>query len=308
VGLTSILGDGLQNECKILPIETKINLIKALVKAGCSHIETASFVSPKKIPAMADSKQVLKQLKDWRKNDANGKCNSTVFSVLTPNLRGLNDAISIGPGALDEVAVFASASEAFSHKNIGCGINESLDRFRQVTEKAKDLGIPVRGYVSCVLGCPYSGKVESKQVADVALQLANLGCHEISLGDTIGVGTPLATRQMIHDVKVVLGSEQLAVHYHDTYGQALANIFVSLEEDIRTIDASVAGLGGCPYAKGASGNVATEDVVFMLNGLGVDCGIDLEALAKAGQYITNELGRENNSKCGRAVIAKMKEL
>lgn len=300
--------DGLQNECALLPIETKINLIKALVKAGCSHIETASFVSPKKIPAMVDSKEVSKQLKDWRANNPNGKCNSTVFSVLTPNLRGLNDAISIGPGALDEVAVFASASEAFSHKNIGCSIKESLERFRQVTEKAKDLGIPVRGYVSCVLGCPYSGKVESKQVADVALQLANLGCHEISLGDTIGVGTPLATRQMIHDVKVVLRSDQLAVHYHDTYGQALANIFVSLEEDIRTIDASVAGLGGCPYAKGASGNVATEDVVFMLNGLGVDCGIDLEALANAGQYITNELGRENNSKCGRAVISKMKEL
>lgn len=205
------------------------------MKAGCSHIETASFVSPKKIPAMVDSKEVSKQLKDWRANNPNGKCNSTVFSVLTPNLRGLNDAISIGPGALDEVAVFASASEAFSHKNIGCSIKESLERFRQVTEKAKDLGIPVRGYVSCVLGCPYSGKVESKQVADVALQLANLGCHEISLGDTIGVGTPLATRQMIHDVKVVLRSDQLAVHYHDTYGQALANISISLEEDIRTM-------------------------------------------------------------------------
>ena len=274
------------------------------MKAGCSHIETASFVSPKKIPAMANSREVSEQLRDWRTSDTDGICNSVIFSVLTPNLRGFEDAIGVGPGAVDEVAVFASASELFSQKNIGCSINESFERFHQVTEHAKDIGIPVRGYVSCVLGCPYSGKVEPKQVADVALKLANLGCHEISLGDTIGVGTPLATRQMINAVKVVLDSEQLAVHYHDTYGQAVANLFVSLEEDIRTIDASVAGLGGCPYAKGASGNVATEDVVYMLNGLGLDCGIDLEALANAGQYITNELGVDNNSKCGRALLAK----
>jgi isopropylmalate/homocitrate/citramalate synthase len=297
-------GDGLQNESNLLPVETKIYLIKKLVEAGCSHIETASFVSPMKIPAMANSIDVSKQLRNWRASDADGSCNSVIFSALTPNLRGFEDAMRVGPGAVDEVAVFASASELFSQKNIGCSIDESFERFREVIDNAKDIGIPVRGYVSCVLGCPYSGKVEPKQVAVVALKLANLGCHEISLGDTIGVGTPIATRQMINAVKVVLDSKQLAVHYHDTYGQALANIFVSLEEDIRTIDASVAGLGGCPYARGSSGNVATEDVVYMLNGLGLGCGIDLEALASAGQYITNELGGENNSKCGRAIVAR----
>ncbi len=273
-----------------------------MARAGCSHIETASFVSPKKIPALADAKEVMTQLRDWGRDSATRK--KTYFSVLTPNLRGFDDAMSFGPGVVDEVAIFASASEAFSHQNIACSIEESLSRFRAVTEKAKDLNVPVRGYVSCVLGCPYEGYVPSSQVAKVSEELLKMGCHEISLGDTIGVGTPSATRSLLHDLKTVINVDQLAVHFHDTYGQALANIYVSLDEGVRTIDSSVSGLGGCPYAKGASGNVATEDVVYMLNGMGATCGIDLDALLDAGRYILGELGKESNSKCGKALSAK----
>ena len=298
------VGDGLQNETKILLPETKVKLIQQLVHAGCSHIETASFVSPKWVPAMGDAKEVMTRLKDWRESDAGKIASSTVFSVLTPNLKGFEDAMSIGTGAVDEVAIFASSSEAFSQKNLNCSIVESLGRFRLVTEKAKDLGVPIRGYLSCVLGCPYEGKIETSSVAKVAEQMMEMGCHEISLGDTIGVGTPEATIRMLNDVKFAIDPQLLAVHFHDTYGQALANIYASLGEGIQTIDSSVAGLGGCPYAKGASGNVATEDVVYMLNGMGIDCGIDLEKLAGAGRYILSELGRESNSKCGKAIAAK----
>lgn len=250
---------------------------------------------------MADAKDVMTKLRDWKISEPGNNC---CFSVLTPNLRGFDDAMSIGPGGVDEVAIFASASEAFSQKNIGCSIEESLVRFRSVTEKAKDFNIPVRGYVSCVLGCPYEGEVQTSQVAKVSEELMNMGCHEISLGDTIGVGTPTATRSLLNDVKAVINVDQLAVHFHNTYGQALANIYVSLDAGVRTIDSSVAGLGGCPYAKGASGNVATEDVVYMLNGMEISCGIDLDALADAGRYIIGELGRESNSRCGKALSAK----
>ena len=294
------VGDGLQNERSIVPTETKVKLIQKLVKAGCSHIETASFVSPKKVPAMADAKAVMAQLNDWRlSNNDHADC---TFSVLTPNLRGMEDALRIG--GMDEVAIFASSSEAFSERNIGCSIEESFTRFQSVMDMAKEWNVPVRGYVSCVLGCPYEGKVDTSQVAKVAEKLLQMGCHEISLGDTIGVGTPTATKYLLQDVKLAVPTEQLAVHFHDTYGQALANIYVSLNEGVRTVDSSVAGLGGCPYAKGASGNVATEDVVYMLNGMGLSTGIDLDLLADAGQFITHEIGRESNSKCGKALAAK----
>lgn len=257
---------------------------------------------------MADSKEVMKKLKDWRtsdlREDSSAMGKHTVFSVLTPNVRGIEDAMSVGLGGVDEVAIFASSSEAFSQRNIGCSIEESLIRFHSVTDMAKELNVPVRGYVSCVLGCPYEGKVDPSQVVKVAEKLMEMGCHEISLGDTIGVGTPLATKYLLNDVKLALPTGQLAVHFHDTYGQALANIYVSLDEGIRTIDSSVAGLGGCPYAKGASGNVATEDVVYMLNGMELSCGIDLDMLADAGRYILGEIGKENNSKCGKALSAK----
>ena len=245
------------------------------------------------------------QLKQWRNSSEGDVASSTVFGALTPNLRGMEDAISTMPGGVDEVAIFASATEVFSQRNIGCSIEESIERFSAVTERAKEIGIPVRGYVSCVLGCPYEGAaVGSAQVITVAEKLLEMGCYEISLGDTIGVGTPAATRKLLRDVKCGIDANRLAVHFHDTYGQALANIYVSLDEGIRTIDSSVAGLGGCPYAKGASGNVATEDVVYMLNGMELDCGIDLDMLADAGRYIMGEIGRESNSKCGKALIVK----
>lgn len=301
VSLDVITGDGLQNETMILPTETKVKLIQKLARAGCSHIETASFVSPKKVPAMADSNEVMMKLKNWKMSEAGKNC---WFSALTPNLRGFDDAMNIGPGVIDEVAIFASASETFSQKNIGCSIDESFERFRLVAKKANNLKIPVRGYVSCVLGCPYEGDIKGSKVAKVSEELMNMGCNEISLGDTIGVGTPIATRSMLNDVKAAISVDQLAVHFHDTYGQALANIFVSLEENVRTIDTSIAGLGGCPYAAGASGNVATEDVVYMLNGMGIRTGVDLYLLADAARYILDALGKESNSKCGKAFLAK----
>lgn len=264
--------DGLQNEKSIVPVETRVNLVKKLIQSGQMHIEIASFVSPKKIPAMADSSAVCEKLKIWR-DSAGGIYDSVVFSGLCPNLRGMEDVLKLGVGAVDEVAIFASASEAFSQKNIGCSIDDSFARFQVVTELALQNNIPVRGYVSCVMGCPYSENVHEKEVVDVVIRLIELGCHEISLGDTIGVGTALQAKELIRTLKHAgVDSSQLAVHFHDTYGQALTNIFSCLEEDIRTIDSSVAGLGGCPYAKGASGNVATEDVVYMLHGMGMNTG------------------------------------
>ncbi|ORZ34039.1 hypothetical protein BCR44DRAFT_1493379 [Catenaria anguillulae PL171] len=282
--------DGLQNEKQVIPTPTKVALINRLAtEATLSHIEATAFVSPKWVPQMADNAAVLSSIT---------RVPGVTYSVLTPNVKGLEGALQAGVG---EVAIFGAASEAFSRKNINCSIEESLARFQDVMRVAKERNVPVRGYVSCVLGCPYEGSVKPEKVADVAAKLLAMGCHEISLGDTIGVGTPGAMANMLDHVLKVVPVHQVAVHCHDTYGQALANVLVALEKGVRTVDASVAGLGGCPYAKGASGNVATEDVVYMLHGMGYETGVDLGNLVKIGNWISAELGRENGSKVGKAL-------
>jgi hydroxymethylglutaryl-CoA lyase len=284
--------DGLQNEKAEVPTAVKVELIERLADAGLPAVEATAFVSPKWVPQMADHTEVLERIR--RKPGVD-------YPVLAPNLKGFEAARAAGA---TEVAIFGAASEAFSQKNINCSIAESLDRFRPVAEAAKKHGIKVRGYVSCVLGCPYEGEVAPRKVADVAQALFEMGCYEISLGDTIGTGTPGRTKEMIDACAERVPMEKLAGHYHDTYGQALANIYASLELGVRTFDASVAGLGGCPYAKGASGNVATEDVVYMLHGLGVRTGVDLGALVATGEWISKFLGREYGSKAGKAIVAK----
>lgn len=282
--------DGLQNEAgPVIATDIKTGLIDRLADCGLSHIESASFVSPKWVPQMGDAAEVMAGIK--RKAGVR-------YSVLTPNLRGFENALAAG---VDEVAVFGAASESFSQKNINCSIAESLERFMPVMEAAKQHNIPVRGYVSTVLGCPYEGDIAPEQVAKVARDLADMGCYEISLGDTIGVGTPLKAKRMLEAVARQVPVERLAAHFHDTYGQALANLYAVLEEGVAVIDASVAGLGGCPYAKGASGNVATEDVLYLLNGLGIATGVDLDKLVATGEWITRELNRHNGSKVGQAL-------
>nr|XP_039258023.1 hydroxymethylglutaryl-CoA lyase, mitochondrial-like [Styela clava] len=282
--------DGLQNEPNIVPTETKIKLINELSETGLSVVEATSFVSPKWVPQMADHNEVMRGI--TKKNGVN-------YPVLTPNLKGFQSAISAGA---KEVAIFGAASEAFSLKNINCSIEESLGRFKSVLEAAKNQNVPVRGYVSCVLGCPYQGKVPTGEVVKVALKMIEMGCYEISLGDTIGVGTAIKMKELLKHVLSEIPSEKIAVHCHDTYGQALGNIVAALDQDIGIVDSSVAGLGGCPYAKGASGNVASEDVVYMLHGSGMDTGIDLDKLVDVGSFISNELGRKNSSKAGVAIL------
>ncbi|WP_412522809.1 hydroxymethylglutaryl-CoA lyase [Shewanella chilikensis] len=282
--------DGLQNETSV-STQAKIALIEALADAGVKRIEAASFVSPKWVPQMADSGEVLRGI-----SRRAGVC----YSALTPNLKGLELALDAGA---DEVAVFAAASEGFSQKNINCSIEESIARFEPLLSRANEQGIRVRGYVSCVLGCPYDGEIAPAEVARVADILHQLGCYEISLGDTIGVGTPLKARKMLETVAERVPVERLALHFHDTYGQALANILACLETGVSVIDTSVAGLGGCPYAKGASGNLASEDLVYMLHGMGIDTGIDLNKLARAGRQISQQLGRQTGSKVARALGA-----
>ena len=281
--------DGLQNETAV-STQNKVTLINGLTDAGVRRIEAASFVSPKWVPQMADSAAVMDQIA--RKPDVK-------YSALTPNLKGLEAAIA---AEADEVAIFASASEAFSQKNINCSIEESIARFKPVMELAKEHSIQVRGYVSCVLGCPYEGDVAISEVVRVTELLHDLGCYEISLGDTIGVGTPSKAKTMLEAVAQSVAVEKLALHFHDTYGQALANIQACLETGIKAFDSSVAGLGGCPYAKGASGNLATEDLIYMLHGMGMQTQIDLEMLAHAGQKICKALGRKNGSKVARALL------
>jgi len=285
--------DGLQNEAVAVSVASRIALIKDLVAAGLKTVEAGSFVSPKWVPQMADTAAVLADL------DLGGDVR---YPVLVPNLQGLDAAE--GAGAKD-IAIFAAASESFSRRNINCSIAESLERFRPVAERARKNGLTLRGYVSCVLGCPYEGEIAPSAVARVARALHDLGCAEISLGDTIGTGTPAKAKAMIETVAAQVPMAQLAVHYHDTYGQALANILAALELGIAVIDSSVAGLGGCPYAKGASGNVATEDVVYMLNGMGIATGIDLDRLAEVGRGIVRELGRASASKTAQALSAKI---
>lgn len=286
--------DGLQNEVKLVPTQAKIALIDALAGAGVSVIEAGSFVSPKWVPQMADTAKVLAGITHF---------SGVSYPVLVPNERGLEAAEqAVG---VHEVAVFTAASETFSQKNINCSIAESLDRFEPVIARASQLGWKVRGYVSCVLGCPYQGEVPAAQVASVARALHQMGCYEISLGDTIGVGTPLQARAVVEAVAAEVPMPALAAHFHDTYGMALANLLAVLDLGLSVIDSSVGGLGGCPYADGASGNVATEDVVYMLNGMGIKCGIDLQRLAEAGWAISQILGRQPMSRVSQALLSKV---
>ncbi len=280
--------DGLQNESTPVSVEVKISLIEKLADAGIPVVEAASFVSPKWVPQMAGSAEVFKGIKQ--------KAN-TNYPVLVPNLKGLEGALESG---VKEVAVFAAASESFTQKNINCTIEESINRYTEVIEKSLENGLKVRGYVSCTLGCPYEGEIATEKVAEVSKRLSDLGCYEISLGDTIGTGTPIKAQQMIETVAKQVPIQQLAAHFHDTYGQALANLFAVLQLGVSTIDSSVSGLGGCPYAKGATGNVATEDVVYMLNGMGIETGVDLDKLLEAGRFISDQLGRKPNSNVGLA--------
>jgi hydroxymethylglutaryl-CoA lyase len=285
--------DGLQNEPGVVPFSAKVALIEALADAGVTTIEAGSFVSPKWVPQMADTAQVLAAIRP-REN--------VRYPVLVPNMKGLEAALESG---VTEIAVFAAASEAFSQRNINCSIAESLERFVPVLTAASVAGIAVRGYVSCVLGCPYQGAVPVEKVVEVSRALVEMGCYEISLGDTIGVGTPDKAKAMAGAVVEAIGVERTAVHFHDTYGQALANVLACLDLGISVVDSAVAGLGGCPYAKGASGNLATEDLVYMLDGLGIETGIDLDKLAAAGRDITAALGRFPASKVAQALAAQL---
>ncbi|XP_048780389.1 hydroxymethylglutaryl-CoA lyase, mitochondrial-like isoform X1 [Ostrea edulis] len=285
--------DGLQNEKKFVPTETKVEFINKLSEAGLPVIEVTSFVSPKWVPQMADNSEVLQSIK---------RSKGITYTALTPNLKGFKDAVSCG---VSEVAIFGAASETFSKKNINCSISESLQRFEEVMKAARELQMPVRGYVSCVLGCPYEKTVSPEKVAQVAKEMFEMGCYEISLGDTIGVGTPGAMKQLIAVVTKQIPIERVAVHCHDTYGQALANILAALQMGVTVVDSSTAGLGGCPYAKGASGNVATEDVLYMLDGLGIKTGVDLQKTVEAGRFISQALGRSTQSKVGQAMKSSL---
>ncbi|CAL8969165.1 3-hydroxy-3-isohexenylglutaryl-CoA/hydroxy-methylglutaryl-CoA lyase [Rhodoplanes serenus] len=284
--------DGLQNEPGMVPTDAKASLIEALADAGLTSIEAGSFVSPKWVPQMADTSAVLARLRPRPE---------VAYPVLVPNLQGLERALACG---VREIAVFGSASESFAERNINCSIAESFERFTPVVERAQNAGLRVRGYVSCTLGCPYEGEISADAVAEVASALIKMGCFEVSLGDTIGVGTPLKARRMVERVATDVPPEKLALHFHDTFGQALANILACLELGVAVIDSAVAGLGGCPYAPGASGNVATEDVVYMLGGMGIATGVDLRALATAGQLVSRQLGREPASRVARALAAR----
>ncbi len=281
--------DGLQNEKQLIAVETRIELINRLADTGLSVIESGSFVSPKWVPQMADSDKVLAGI---------SRRPAVSYPVLVPNMRGLEGAISADA---EEIAIFGAASESFSRKNINCSIAESLDRFNPVCESALSSGIRVRGYVSCVLDCPYEGEIKPAVVSEIADRLRQMGCYEISLGDTIGTGTPARASQLIETVAAKVGMDRVAIHFHDTYGQALANIYACLELGVTVVDSSVAGLGGCPYAAGASGNVASEDVVYMLNGLNIETGIDLDKLTATGRYISTQLRREPASKVSLAL-------
>ena len=271
--------DGLQNEKEWVPTKTKISLIEKLADAGLTKIEATSFVSPKWVPQLKDAHEVFTGIK---------RISGVSYPVLTPNMKGFERALEADA---KEIAVFSAASEAFTQKNTNCSIEESINRFRPVLEEAKINNIPVRGYISCVLGCPYQGKVAVENVVNLAAKMTEMGCFQISLGDTIGAGTPVQAKRMVQKVSEKVPVSKLALHFHDTRGQALANIFACLELGVTVIDASVSGLGGCPYAKCATGNVATEDVVFMLHGMDIETGIDLNKLIETGRFISGVLGR-----------------
>lgn len=284
--------DGLQNEAQSVPTEVKIRLIEKLVDAGLPVVESGAFVSPKWVPQMASSGDVFAGIE---------KRAGVSYPMLVPNMKGLEAAIEAG---VEEIAVFAAASETFSQRNINCSIEESLERFRDVAKKASAENLRIRGYISCVLGCPYEGEVSIETVSEVAARLLDQGCYEISLGDTIGVGTADRAQALVERVSKTVPVSQLAAHFHDTYGQGLANLYAVLQSGISVVDSSVAGLGGCPYAKGASGNVATEDVVYMLDGMNIETGVDMQKLLDAGQYINEFLGRESASRAALALSKK----
>jgi len=284
--------DGLQNESETVPAEIKVKLIEMLVDAGLPVVESGAFVSPKWVPQMATSAEVFKQI---------NKRNGISYPMLVPNLKGLELAHAAG---VEEVALFAAATETFSQKNTNCSIAESIDRFNAVIVEAQALGMKIRGYISCVLGCPYEGEVSSDTVLMLAQKLFDKGCYEVSLGDTIGVGTAGQARDLVEKLSQQVPIQHLAAHFHDTYGQALANIHAVMQCGISVIDSSVAGLGGCPYAKGATGNVATEDVVYMLNGMGIETGVDMDKLLEAGRFISDFLGREPVSRAATALLRK----
>ncbi|MDP6121487.1 MAG: hydroxymethylglutaryl-CoA lyase [Rhodospirillales bacterium] len=284
--------DGLQNESIAVPAAVRIGLIERLVAAGLKVVEAGAFVSPKWVPQMADTAEVMAGIE--RRPDVS-------YPVLVPNEKGLEAALAARAG---EIAIFGTASETFSQANINCSIAESLERFASIAAKALAAGMRVRGYVSCALGCSYEGEVAPGAVAAVAARLAEMGCHEVSLGDTIGVGTPGKAQALVGAVAELVPVDRLAVHFHDTYGQALANILAAMVQGVAVIDSSVAGLGGCPYAEGATGNAASEDVLYMLNGLGVETGVDLKGLFEAGRFICEALGRAPSSKVAQALAGK----
>lgn len=283
--------DGLQNEAITIPTETKIDFINALSETGLTKIEATSFVSPKWVPQLSDNASVMQGI------TRNPKVS---YSVLIPNIAGLELAL---PHTPNEIAVFTAASETFSQKNTNCSIKQSMERVEKIAAVARSRRLPFRGYISCVLGCPYEGEVSIKKTAELAEKLIKLGCYQVSLGDTIGVGTASKTKKLIEAVAAAIGVDKIAVHFHDTYAQALTNIYVSLEAGVKTIDSSVSGLGGCPYAPGAGGNVATEDLVYLLNGLGLNCGVDLAKLIATGEIINQFLRRPTRSKVALAKLS-----
>lgn len=284
--------DGLQNEKTPLSADDKIQLVDLLSQTGLKAIEAASFVSPKWVPQMASSDEVMRKIQ---------RVPGISYSALTPNMKGLEAALAVGT---EEVAIFAAASESFSQKNINCTIAESLKRFEPVMDAAKDAGVRVRGYVSCVLDCPYEGAIDAASVANISAELMDMGCYEVSLGDTIGTGTAVRVQTLIEQVSQQVAIEKLAGHFHDTYGQALANIYAAMQMGVSTFDSSIAGLGGCPYAQGASGNVSTEDVLYMLDGLGVETGVDMQKLLDCSAFISDKLARPPVSKAANALLSK----
>ncbi|XP_051163524.1 hydroxymethylglutaryl-CoA lyase, mitochondrial [Leptopilina boulardi] len=287
--------DGLQNEKKIIPTSIKVDFINKLSETGLKTVEVTSFVSPKWVPQMADNEQVFKQIKKYENIN---------YPVLVPNVKGLEKAIEVG---VKEIAIFGSPSETFSRKNTNCSVTENMLKMKEIIDLAKRNNLKIRGYVSCIIACPYEGAMKPFSVASLSSALLELGCYEISLGDTIGVGTPKKIKSLLNEIKEIGDFNKFALHLHDTYGQAIGNIYTGLDYGIRTFDSSVAGLGGCPYAEGASGNVATEDVLYFLNEQGLETGINLEKVAKVGDFISNQLERKNQSKVGNALLSKVKK-
>jgi len=285
--------DGLQNEKSFVPTASKVELINLLAKSGLKQIEVTSFVSPKAIPQLADNEAVFTSI---------DKHEGVTFSALVPNEQGIKKAISLN---VKKIAIFTAASESFNQRNINCTIAESIERFTPIIKLARQNKIEIRAYISCVLGCPYEGNIKSRQVADVTERLLKLGVDELSLGDTIGVGTPKQTKELITEISAIMPISDIAMHFHDTYGQAVANTYASLECGINRFDSSVAGLGGCPYAQGASGNVATEDLLYLFSGLGIKTGIDIYQVVSAGDMICKTLGRKNQSKVANALLAHL---